>query len=54
MVGVTGVLAVGVAGLLQSKSALFGNITLLVIQIALITFVIRRYSRLQLSAALKE
>lgn len=54
VVGVTGVLAVTVAGLMQSKSALFGNIILLAVQLALMTSLIRRYSRVQLSAALKE
>lgn len=39
---------------LQSKSAILGSIILLAIQLALVTFLIRRYSRLQLSSALKE
>ena len=54
VIGATGILAVGAAVLLQSKSAIAGTIILLVIQLALIVFLIRRYSRLQLSAALKE
>ncbi|KHK97148.1 hypothetical protein LK09_12835 [Microbacterium mangrovi] len=54
LVGTTGAIAVLASILLQSKSAIFGNVMLLAIQMALITFLIRRYSRLQLSAALKE
>jgi len=54
VIGVTGTIAVITATLLQSKTAVLGNIVLLVIQAALVAFLIRRYSRLQLSTALKE
>ncbi|WEG08865.1 hypothetical protein PU630_16735 [Microbacterium horticulturae] len=54
VIGVTGAIAVIVAILLQSTSAILGSIILLAIQLALVTFLIRRYSRLQLSSALKE
>ena len=54
VITVTGTVAVVVASLLQSKSAILGSIILLAIQLALVTFLIRRYSRLQLSSALKE
>jgi hypothetical protein len=54
VIGVTGAVAVMASSLTQSKSAVMGSVMLLAIQIALVTFLIRRYSRLQLSAALKE
>ncbi|WP_223144757.1 hypothetical protein [Mycetocola sp. JXN-3] len=54
VVGGTGILAIIVAILSQSTSALGGTIVMLVVQSALLIILVRRYSRLQLGTTLKE
>lgn len=53
-IAVTGLLAVLAGVVSESKSAVFGSLLALVVQIVLVTFLVRRYSRAQLSATLKE
>ena len=53
-VGATGMLAVIVATLSHSRSAIIGNLIMLALQAMFLAFLARRSARLQLSTALKE